>query len=81
MRYTTKSFFTDPSLEQTSSVPEHCQHPSPDGTYYFGFKLGGQYEGAGLLYDFGSKRVIEAGIYMNGKLEGFGKRIDIKTNA
>lgn len=81
MRYTTKSFFSDPSLELSSSIAEHYQHPCSDGRYYFGLKLNNQFEGVGLLYDFGSKRIIETGIYINGKLEGYGKRIDIKSNS
>lgn len=81
MRYTSKTFFTDPSLELSSSVAEHCQHPTPDGRYYFGFKLGSHYEGAGILYDFGSKRVVETGIYVNGKLSGFGRRVEAKSNS
>lgn len=27
------------------------------------------------------KRIIEAGVYINGKLEGFGKRFDSKNNS
>lgn len=48
---------------------------SDEGTF-FGAMLDGKYEGLGVLHDSAMKIVTEAGMYSEGKLLGYGIKIE-----
>ncbi len=47
---------------------------------YFGAIIDEKYQAVGLLYDSSQKKVVEAGTYKNGLLDGYGIKIDAKNN-